>query len=260
MNGSPIEPSETTDFWRDHCRKVLRGLPNDQEFPTVEDLWRGVVTHGIARALWLAANSGGFPAEADWDGMTYTDDNGSGDNWSVTFADVGTVAVFFWHESERSPYSTDLRYDPAIYLTGMPDALLNVARQRTLPTMFDEQFALGTPNGVVTAAMWSTKDGCFTAAEPWPFVFEHGAHLAVTELLPPDVAAAHWADYYDLTAAQRAVLISLAQRVTLREKGKVMVSPEEREVFLTAGNAAAPGDRGVAACRDWLASFGIILL
>ena len=259
MNGPPIEPSETTDFWRDHCHEMLRDLPSGQEFPTVEDLRRGVVTSGIARALWLAANSGGFAGEANWDGITYTEDNGSGDRWSVTFADEGSVAVFFWHESERSPYSSDLRYDPAIYLAGMPDALVEVTRQRTLPTMFDERLELGTPNGVVTAAMWGRTSGRFTAAEPWPFVFEHGAHLAVTELLLPDVAAGDWTDYYEFTTEQRAVLISLAQRATSHEDRVITVSPEELEVFLTAGNAATPGDPGVAACREWLASFGISL-
>jgi len=223
-----------------------------QGFPTVKQFRRGILLGCIADALWLAANQG-YYAGQQWDGDTYIEDKEQGELWAATFTAQGTVAVFYSNESERNPFpSGSPPYDQALYFRGMP-ATLQTAKERALSFMMNLEWVMGSPNGVVTAAMWAEGDR-FTANEPWSAVFHNSLWACHRQLLPLNVALIEWRHEFDLNDEDVSVLQSLYLRRISSTDAMIPVEPWEREAFTRSRDTT-----GLLAARNALACIGIAL-
>jgi hypothetical protein len=215
---------------------------SQQGFPTVKQLREGILLRCIANALWIA--SGGESVGYVWEDDTYFDDDEQGDEWAVSFVPAGAVAVFFGHESERSPHPAGRPpYDQERYFRGMPDTL-SAARERALAWMVNlEMTGRGGPNAVITSAMWADGER-FTAGEPWDAVFRESGWACYRQLLPLEAALVEWQRNWELDDEQVELLRSLYEtRLSSAESVVAARSADQEAVSRlceSAGSDVAP--------------------
>ena len=147
--------------------------------------------------------------ELSWDGPNYSRQDSQGTYGTITFAEDGLVGVFRDEHSPRAPRHSEAEYDLAQRLSGMPSDLVALAEREALQYVFDEY--QGQVGPIITAAFWSTGDDV-TAAEPWPTVVEHGAHLVRIEAMETEAAIVEWQQEYEWDAAEVTLLRSFFSR------------------------------------------------
>lgn len=223
----------------------------DQEaFPHRLQLWRGAILSTIAWAIWVAHHPF-FSGELSWDGPNYVLNNSQGTNGTVTFAGDRVVGAFFDLHSSRSPFQSESNnYTLAPFFVGMPQGLLTLAHEQTVQYLIEE--IEGTCKPIITAAFWSEGEH-LTAAEPWPEVVKHGAHIVRKEVMGMEEAIAAWQEDCELSSAQVDLLRSLFTRKMKTPNGPLILGRRERGVLIS------DGDEGLGDSRELLAAVGIIL-
>lgn len=227
-------------FWHDFCRERLRATVFGEAFPSREQLWWGAVLGTLAQV------ADGAGAEQSWIGPTYVVDPMSSDLAALTFVESSVVGMFFFHEDRRSPWPGDLKtYDIYPFLQGMPSHLIDIACRFTLPAMavHDDEDGLpftpapGPLNGpfrrwnrscypTPTAVFWGDEHG-LDAAESWPEVYEHGAHLLDPLLLRPEEGLVRWQQNFGLSDSQADRVMALFRRLRARNGQRLPLSVPE---------------------------------
>jgi hypothetical protein len=269
MNPSLSLPPCDLDWWHEHNLALLRKLVCGGAFPTRDQLWRGAVLGTLAHALSEFALSN----TQVWDGSNYLLDNESGDCGVVTFAQNRVVAMFFFHEDHRSAWQNlSVPHDLRTYFAGMPDDLLALAEDHTFRWMSryigPDTMSVILPRdwvgeavdiragdhraAIITAAFWGTGDD-ITAAEPWPEVFTHGAHMLDYQLMNPDDALRAWRDNYGLSRRALRRIRDLYMRWLSAPDGSLVLSFGEARQILPKDEEDARYVRGQ------LASIGITI-
>ncbi len=216
-------------------------------FPRQEQLRDGAVLATIAYAIWLAHDPT-LVNELSWDGPNYSRQDTAGTRGTVTFGDGVLVGVFRDEHSPRSPLGTDQPYNLNLYLRGMPPELRDMADEEALQYVLEDHQGVTGP--IITAAFWS-DDATLTAAEPWPDVMKHGAHLVRRELLNSDTALEAWREDLDLTGDEMNLARSLFRRKMEEHKEKITLTEHERRILL------AQGDEGADVARSLLNAVGL---
>jgi hypothetical protein len=238
--------------------------------PSITQLWRGCILVTIAEALHSAnQGTGGVGGWYSWwENGCYLRDDGSGDHGALAFSGDRAVAVFFAHESNRSPWSQlRLVHDFSWYFRGMPPNLRSFAERTVLP--YTELWSLEGEPPCVTAAFWG-QDDLITAAEPWPDLFWHGVAILHTELQEPDTASYVLRSKYSFSALQTDLLQSLYNRKVTAPTEKLILTRQERALLIADRPTELPewqrqrltggdDDQGVALCRELLSQIGIIV-
>jgi hypothetical protein len=207
----------------------------------------------IAQAIWVAPDAR-RAFYLSWDGSNFNINTGSGEHLSVSFTPERVVGAAYDIHSPRYPFRTHYRpfggdhYDPLAYVAGAPAAVVALAQAKPLRYLMDELQGVLQP--IVTAAFWSEGE-LLAAAEPWPQVVEHGAHVLRIELLEPDAALPEWENEFGFSEAQVRLLASLFQRRLAAPDGQIWLTAEERRLL------TAEGEAGVDESRALLAAVGI---
>jgi len=163
------------------------------EFPTVTQLRNGVILNTIAHAVWLV---GANLHEHWWVGDNYSCSDGQSTIGEISFVGAEVVAAFADAHSPRMKRALHVEsgafeWDWTWLTAGMPAALLRAANQPGFALERRSHDELGT----TTAVFWSVN-GRVAAAEPWPRVYDHGAHILRRALLEPDALWPELADDY----------------------------------------------------------------
>ena len=171
-----------------------------------------------------------------------------GSRGTITFDRTRIVGVFFDENNSRDPFHHGADYDYGSLLVGMPDHLLSLAHNEALQYVLQSYRGRTAPT--ITAAFWS--DGEYLmAAEPWPEVLHHGAHLVSTRLLHPEKAISEWQHSYELLSSQVDLVRTLFERSVADIGTPVSLSRSEIEVLVLNGT------QGLEQSRDLLAAVGI---
>lgn len=199
---------------------------NRSTFPPRLQLWRGVILSTIAEAVWCCGIDA-YPDQA-WVGPNYTVADQQSAVGTVTFQEDQVVGVFCDVHSPRDVTQNAGQFDWRPYFVGIPPKLLALAEQHALRIQLS-----GYP-GTVTAVFWS--DGEYlAAAEPWPSVYQHGAHVLRHALLDADSAMATWQAENHLSSAQLALVRALFERRMGSMELPVPVTGAERDTMISEG-------------------------
>lgn len=132
----------------------------------------------------------------------------------------------------------------------MPPNLRALADQEALEYLYDEYGGVTMP--IITAAFWSAGQ-YVTAAEPWPEVLRHGAHLIRIEAMETEAAISEWQAEYAWSEAEIRLMRALFNRKMATPTTPIMLEDWEHEALV------ANGSIGIEKSRELLASIGIIL-
>lgn len=218
-------------------------------FPQRLTLWHGSVLGTIAHAIWVAANPD-FSHEQSWDGPNYSIQDSMGSRGTISFKENQIVGVFFDRNSPRNPFKSSKEYNLSSFLNGIPSDLLSIANGEALQYLLQEYNGVVRP--IITVAFWSQGD-YLTAAEPWPQVFDHGAHLVRIQLKDTESGIAEWKTQYEMLPSQVELTRSLFYRWMTSSSNKILLNDREQNVLL------AKGTEGLDESRELLAAIGIIL-
>jgi len=171
-----------------------------------------------------------------------------GSRGTITFAEEGTVGVFFDAHSPRSPFLSGTDYDLRSFFTGMSDELFSLVQQEALQYVLDDYRGALVP--IITAALWSAEE-CLAAAEPWREVVTHGAHLVRIQVMEPDAAMVEWQQEYEMPSSQATLMRSLFHRRIAIPSSPITLADSERDIV------TSEGDEGLDQSRELLAAIGI---
>lgn len=221
---------------------------NENTFPTVTQLWNGIVLRTIAHAFW-SIHHPLLAYERSWDGPNYIIQDSMGSRGVITFIANKIIGAFFESNSSRNPFHTRNDCELETLLKGMPSYLLEFAHKETLQYMLDDYN--GTIAPIITSAFWSKENQLF-AAESWSQVFAHGVHLIRTELMSSDTALVEYQDAYELSPRRISVIQSLFNRRIATQTTLLQLSRSEYELLTNDGL------EGIDDCRDLLRAIGIV--
>jgi hypothetical protein len=189
-----------------------------------------------------------------WDGPVLNINTHSGERMSICFTPERVVGAGYDVHSRRSPFGRHYkpfmgdRYDPLAFFVGAPEDVVVLAREKPLQYLLDDFNGIVKP--FVTAAFWSEGDW-LTAAEPWPLVLEHGAHVLRIQLMEPETALAEWQENYGFSDAQVSLPKALFDRRIAKPTGRVALNDAERRML------TADGVAGLDYTRELLAAIGV---
>jgi hypothetical protein len=159
---------------------------------TATQLHEGAALHSLVHAV-VISKWPDFDNEVSWEKRNYSRQNSEGGYGTVSFLPDGSLVAAFYDE-DRKPV------EQSKVFAGCPPKLLAVAKKQTLQYLlldFDDP-----KKPMVSAALWSTKDGSLKGAQPWAKLSDGGAHLLERELLPADQAIDGWAEDAELSKPQ----------------------------------------------------------
>ena len=212
-------------------------------------LWAGAVLGTIAHAMFVVH----YPELAtlqSWDGINYNIQNSAGALGTVTFAENGTVAVFFDAHSSKNPFRSGKGYELESFFEGIPESRFALAQAEALQYVLQEYEGIDRP--VVTAVFWSEEED-LVAAVPWSDVMVNGAHLVQIQLLEIDTAIEEWQSEYEISPKQIELVRSLFQRKMTNPYLPIQLNRQEQDVVV---NHSATG---IVESRELFKNVGIIL-
>jgi hypothetical protein len=139
-------------------------------------------------------------------------------------------------------------YDERPFFAGAPHDLVVLAHEQTMSFIIQEYQGDAVP--LITATFWSEGES-LTAAEPWPAVMEHGAHLVEIEVMETDQAMAELENGYALSPEQMTLVRALYSRKKAAPDTPIVLTEHERGMLISAGAA------GLDESRALLKSVGI---
>jgi hypothetical protein len=222
---------------------------SDEMFPEKQRLWRGALLGSVIHAI-MVTRYPDLANEQSWDGMNYNVQDSMGSRGTVSFAGAHVVGAFFDAKSPRNPFRTGDAYDLERLLQGMPSPLRQVAEEEALQYVLQKYQGQAVP--IVTAVFWDEGER-LAAAEPWPRVYENGAHLLRNQLLETEAALKAWRVAYDMSPEQVALALALFERKVKAPGEKFEL--EARQVELL--KAWAQGDEELEASRESFEELGI---
>lgn len=224
-----------------------------KQFPEAERLYQGAILASIVHAV-MVASAPDMAHEMSWDESNYNLQDSAGGRATISFSDKGLVGVFFDHESPRNPLGHEVEYDLQSFFKGMPDELYSLAFDDALQYVLDEYEGETLP--VITSAFWGRAGERLAAAEPWPAVYEHGAHLARIQLMGAgDDALAAWREEWEMTPEQVALVKSIFERKMSAPDKTLRLTEQERDLI----EEQAGGGEGMDESRESFSEIGIIL-
>jgi len=158
--------------------------------------------------------------------------------------------VFRDEHSPRSPLGSQQPYDMAPFFAVAPAEIRALAQDQALSYVLEEHEGIVQP--IITAAFWGEGER-LTAAEPWPDVVTHGAHVVDKEVMATEDAVTAWADDCEFSADHVALLRSLFGRRMTTIGISILLSDVEMAVL------TAEGDEGLGESREALAGINILL-
>ncbi len=217
--------------------------------PLVQDLRTGAILRTIAHAIFVASNPT-LAYEVSWDGPNYLRNNSMGTRGVVTIKNDALIGAFSDIHSSRSPFRFgEKEYDINMFFRGIEPSLFSMAQVETLSYLIEEYHQKVAP--AVTSAFWSSGD-YLVGAESWDTIFENGAHLIKTELLPTHKAIPLIEEDYEFNAKQAGLLKSLFRRRMDSESPLTLTSDELQVLF-------AEGREGIEVSKTLLKSINISL-
>lgn len=214
---------------------------------TTSQLWEGCILATVAHAIFIAQHPE-LAHEQSWDGLNYNIQDSQGALGTITFGDGGTVGAFFDSHSSRNPFTSGCAADLDERFAGMPSALRALAEREALQYLLQD--FQGNNVSLVTAAFWSEKTR-LVAAEPWPDVISHGAHLIQVQLCPLHEAIVAWQSHYGFNATKLKLLRFVCERKMSAGKKPVALTDSEKEILREGGS------QGLQLSRDLLAGVSI---
>jgi hypothetical protein len=178
--------------------------------------------------------------EVAWYGSNYCRNDSQGTEGVIAFAEPRLVGVFFDVHSLRSPFRSGRVFDERPFFAGAPHDLLALAHEQAMSFILQEYQGASVP--LITAAFWSEGER-LTAAEPWPAVVEHGAHLVAIEVMETDQAMAELENNYALSPGQMTLVRALYSRKRAAPDMPVVLTERERGILLSAGAAGLDESR-----------------
>lgn len=200
----------------------------EEQVPDRKQLWSGAILASIVHAIMMVEYSD-ISHEQSWDGMNYSVQNSMGSRGTITFSGDKVVGVFFDEDSPRNPFNADTGYDLDNLLKGIPTDLRSLAQEEALQYVLQEYKGKDVP--VITAAFWS-EGGDLAAAEPWPQVFNHGAHLIRIQLMDTEEALARWKEEYEMSPLQVTLARSLYKRKMAAPNSQIELEGWERHSLM----------------------------
>jgi hypothetical protein len=278
-----------------------RWMMRSRPFPKKAVVWSGAILGGIVHAT-MAAVDALYASFAAWYSNHYVLNGVDGREGVITFdhgmqSDGGhLVGVFFFSESDRSPYTCKEGYDLERFFRGCPQYQRSLAEQMALPYLQDEDE--GKVLYRVTTAFWDNGEDV-TAADPWELVLWNGANLIENELIenrdaafarfqtgcgmsPEQVAFARKlferkmaqpSETIELTASEVRFLESTFEdpKATYAEMHRLRTEEDTTEVkgkseaagtspkWWESLDSAAEAQKAMKACRDLFAWIGIVV-
>lgn len=181
-----------------------------------KQLYKGCLLAAITHAVTV----GEYPElnyEHSWDGINYCMNNSQGCRATIPFHPECIVAVF------REKSQVDGNTDMMDILTGIPDSILSVAKQKAL------QYALDDMNGevkpVITVAFWGDWETLYSS-QSWEEFLMKGGDILHHQLLDETSAFQAWDEEYGLNDQQMELIQSLLQK-KLKNKGQIIKLTKE---------------------------------
>lgn len=188
----------------------------------MESLWNGCILASIAHAI-MVAHYPELSYEHSWDGDHYCVVDSEGGRGTITFKGESFIAAFRTEELERNDVVS--AFD---FFHDAPREILELAKEETLQYLLEEhEDGLISPS--VTTAFWGDHNGIFSADNIVKIV-QYGGYLLERQLMDFDSAIESWQEYYQMTAEQADLLISLYTR-KINSHDSIILTKEEINII-----------------------------
>ena len=146
------------------------------------------LTHAVAVGMYPELNY-----EHSWDKINYSMNDFEGCRATITFHKNHIIAVF----QDSSCVHTDV--NALDFFEGAPKEIIELAKNETLQYVLENVDGIVKP--VISTAFWGDWNELYSISS-FDEIFEKGAHIIETQLLPFDEAMNEWSDYYELDESQ----------------------------------------------------------
>lgn len=146
------------------------------------------LTHAVAVGMYPELNY-----EHSWDKINYSMNDSEGCRATITFHKDYIIAVF------QDSRCVNANINALDFFEGAPQEIIELAKKETLQYVLDNVEGLVKP--VISSAFWGDWEALYSISS-FDEIFENGAHIIETQLLPFDEAMEEWSDYYKLDEQQ----------------------------------------------------------
>lgn len=146
------------------------------------------LTHAVAVGMYPELNY-----EHSWDNINYNMNDSEGCRATITFHKNYIIAVF------QDSRCVDANVNALDFFEGAPQEIIELAKKETLQYVLENVEGLVKP--VISSAFWGDWEALYSISS-FDEIFEKGAHIIETQLLPFDEAMDEWSDYYKLDESQ----------------------------------------------------------